>query len=312
MMKKYNYYPLLLLISMQSLVATAGTVHPFIDVLAWRASESSSAWAETISPVLTTSNNINHSYLNFNTRPGFKAGFIYVPEDNNLDATFYWTSFSSGSSKNIPVGDHVIASLFFSGSPFLSKDVFVGAYANWQLAMNMVDLEISHHFNPSPSLTLTPKLGMKGGTINQSMNVDWNALLFTATEKVTNNYTGIGPSFGLNAKWNIVKDFNLVGDVSTAFMYGRWNDNDTFNRPAGLFPALTNFTSMNQSKLGSLMMDYYFGLQWVHQRQSRVSLNIGYEMQYWADQLRWLAVQQFPTLGALTIQGATCGITIDL
>lgn len=303
---------LFLLISMP-LMAKAGTLHPFADLLEWRASESSSAWAETISPVLTTSNNINHSYLNFNTRPGFKVGFLYTPEGNYLDTTLYWTSFSSNSSKNIPFGDHIIVSLFFSGSAFLSDGAFLSAYANWKLAMNMFDGEVSHHFNPTPTLTLTPKLGVKGGTINQSINANWNALLYTATETVTNNFSGIGPSFGLDAKWNIVKDFSLIGNVSTAFMYGRWNGNDTYNRPADFFvSALTNITSMNKSKLGTLMMDYYLGLQWVHQGQSRVSLNLGYEMQYWAGQLRWLAIQQFPTLGDLTIQGATCGITIDL
>ena len=84
------------------------------------------------------------------------------------------------------------------------------------------------------------------------------------TFNVTNNFTGVGPSFGLNAKWNAFKNFNLIGDVSTALMYGRWNESDIYNRPAAVFgviPAATIFTSMNQSKLGTLMMDYYLGLQ---------------------------------------------------
>jgi hypothetical protein len=98
-------------------------------------------------------------------------------------------------------------------------------------------------------------------------------------------------------------------------MYGRWNESDTYHRPAaplGIQPAATIYTNMDKSKLGSLMMDYYLGLQWVHEGQSRVSFNLGYEMQYWAGQLRWMSVQQFPPLGDLTLQGATCGITIDL
>ena len=303
---------LLVLMSTQITAVSAGTFHPFIDVLAWRAAETSSAWAETISPVLTTSNNVNQSYLSFNTRPGLKLGLTYQSDDNDIDSTFYWTNFSSGSSATIPFGDHIIASLFFSGSFFLSGGVFFGSYANWQLAMNMFDWDVSHSFKPVPTVTLTPKLGVKGGSINQNINIDWQSLTYTANEKVTNNFSGIGPSFGMNAKWNVLKELNVVGDVTTALMYGRWNNNDTYHRPAGLVTEQTIFTSMNQSKLGTLMMDYYVGLQWVHEGQSRVSLNLGYEMQYWAGQLRWLAVQQFPPLGDLTIQGATCGITIDL
>lgn len=306
---------LALLIGMQSLTANAGTLHPFINVLAWRAAETSSAWAEVISPALTTSNNVNHEYLSFHTSPGWKLGFLYEPGDNYFDSSFYWTTFSTNNSKNIPLGDQIIASLFFSGSFFLSSSVSFGAYAKWQLALNMLDWEASHPFKPTPSFTLTPKIGVKGGTINQSINVNWFDEIYTATENVTNNFTGIGPSFGVNANWNLLKGFNLVGDVSTALMYGRWNESDTYHRPAALLGALpeeTIFTTMNHSKLGTLMMDYYLGLQWVHEGQSRVTVNLGYEMQYWAGQLRWLAVQQFPPLGDLTLQGATCGITIDL
>lgn len=314
-MRKNIYHLLLLLVSVYPAVVAAGTWHPFVDVLAWKASETSSAWAEVISPALSPSNNVDHEYLNFHTSPGLKAGFLYQPDDNDIDYTLYWTTFSSSNSKNIPLGDQIIASLFFSGSFFLSSSVSFGAYANWDLALNMLDCEASHSFRPLPSLTLTPKLGIKGGTINQSINVNWFDEIYSATEKVSNDFTGIGPSFGLNAVLNVAKNFNLIGDVSTALMYGRWNESDNYNRPAallGVIPAETIYTSMNKSKLGTMMMDYYLGLQWVHEGQSRVSLNVGYEMQYWPGQLRWLAVQQFPPLGDLTLQGATCGITIEL
>lgn len=314
-MKKLFYQTLLLMISLQPLMTTAGSVHPFINVLAWTASETDSAWAEVISPLVPTSNNVNHEYLTFHTRTGMKIGFTYVPENNFIDSTFYWTTYANNSSKNIPLGNQLIASLFFSGSAFLSESVGFGAYAKWQLALNMLDWEASHQFNPTPALTLTPKIGVKGGTINQSINVNWFDLIYNATENVTNNFTGIGPTFGLNAKWNLFKNFNVIGDVSTALMYGRWNANDNYARPAAIFgiqPAAAIYTSMTKSMLGSMMMDYYVGLQWIHEGQSRVSLNLGYEMQYWAGQLRWLAVQQFPPLGDLTLQGATCGITIDL
>lgn len=320
-MKKYIYQLPFLLIGMLPLAATAGTLHPFVDVLVWRASETESAWAEITSPAvnpdlsLAEATSVNHPYLDFNTRPGLKLGFLYTSDNDGIDNTFYWTTYSAGSSKNIALANHFIFSLFFSGSGFLSESVAFGAYARWQLALNMLDWEASHSFKPTPTLTLTPKIGIKGGTINQSINVNWFDELYTATEYVTNNFTGIGPTFGLDAKWNIFKGFNVVGDVSTALMYGRWNNSDTYHRPPsllGILPEETIYTSMNHNKLGSLMMDYYLGLQWVHEGQSRVSLNLGYEMQYWAGQLRWMAVQQFPPLGDLTLQGATCGITIDL
>jgi len=317
-MKKHIYKMLLMFAGLQPLAASAGTLHPFIDVLAWRASETDSAWAEITAPVLplpTVTKTVNHEYLTFHTRPGLKVGFLYEPGDGYFDSTFYWTTYSAASSKNIPLANHAIFSLFFSGSPFLSESISFGAYAKWQLALNMLDYVASHPFHPTPTLTLTPKIGVKGGTINQSINVNWFDLIYNASENVTNNFTGFGPTFGIDAKWNGFKNFNLVGNITTALMYGRWNESDTYHRPAaplGIQPAATIYTNMDKSKLGSLMMDYYLGLQWVHEGQSRVSFNLGYEMQYWAGQLRWMSVQQFPPLGDLTLQGATCGITIDL
>lgn len=304
----------ILLISMLPSVAKAASVQPFLDLLAWHAAESNSSWATT----LTFPNNgtdVIQSNVSFNTRPGLKLGFLYAAEDCFWDTKFYWTYFSTSTTKTIPIGEQIVTSLFFSGSFFISTDVFFGGSANWQLTMNMFDLEASHAFKPIPSLTFTPKVGVKGGSINQAIDAEWNAILFTATEKVTNNFMGIGPSFGLDSKWNAYQELNLVGNIAAAFMYGRWNVNDIYTRPSaffGLITPTTISTSMNHSKLGTLMMDYYLGLEWTHKGRSHVTVRLGYEMQYWANQLRLVTIQQLPTLGDLTIQGATCGITIDL
>jgi len=314
-MKKYSHYILLLLLCLHTLVASAASVQPFVDLLGWHATESNTSWATTISKP-NGQTHITPSGISFNTGLGVKAGVLYAPEDTFFDTTFYWTYFPTSATKTIPtVIGQVVSSLFFSGSYFIAKDIFAGANANWQLTLNMFDLLASHAFKPSSSLAITPKVGMKGGSIYQAINVTWDAVIATANEKVTNNFTGFGPSVGVAAKWNFYQDFSVVGDVSSAFMYGRWNNKDSFNRPPALFgliPQQTIVTTMNQAQLGTLMMDYYLGLEWLHQGRSKVTVKIGYEMQYWADQLRLIAIQQLPTLGDLTIEGATCGISIDL
>lgn len=313
-MKKLIYYMLILLISIQPLAAIAASVQPFVDLLGWQASESNTSWATTLK-FPDNSKYVTQSNINFNTRLGVKAGLLYETEDNFWDTKFYWTYFPTRAKKNIPVGNKLVTSLFFSGSFFISNDLFFGGNANWRLIMNMFDLEASHHFEPIPALSFTPKVGVKGGSINQKIHAVWNAILYTSTEKVTNNFYGIGPSFGLDTKWNACQNLSLVGDISAALMYGKWNVKDTYKRPSaffGLITPTTISTHMNHSKLGTLMMDYYLGLEWIHQGRSRVTLQLGYEMQYWANQLRLVAVQQLPTLGDLTIKGVTCGISIDL
>ncbi len=312
-MKKYIYL-IFAILCFAAFNASASSVQPFVDLLAWRAYESNASWATILSfPSNTT--NFTPNYINFNTRLGMKAGLMYSPENNFWDSKLYWTYFPTNTSSSIPVAAHVVTPIFFSGSTLISGDAYLGGSVNWDLTMNMIDLEISHGFKPLPSFTLTPKIGIKGGSINQNINANWNAVILVATENVTNDFTGMGPSFGLDGKWNFYGDFSVVGDISSAVMYGRWNVKDTYKRPAallGIIPAQTIVTSMNQSKLGTFMMDYYFGLQWIHQNKSRVTVQLGYEMQYWANQLRIVTINQLPTFGDLTIEGATCGISIDL
>lgn len=310
----YMYVLLFMLSSMSPIIARAQCLQPFVDLLAWRANETNTAWATTFTfPNNTTQ--VTQSTINFNTRAGLRAGLSYSADNNFFDTKFYWTYFPSSITKSLRVGDKLITSLFFSGSFFISENLFFGASANWELVMNMFDLEVSHHFKPTPSLTFTPRVGVKGGSINQTIKATWDAILYTSTERVTNNFTGIGPSFGVNAKWNVYQCLSVIADVSTAFLYGRWNGNDIYKRPSaffGLITPTTISTRMHDSKLGTLMMDYFLGLEWIHQGRSRVTVQLGYEMQYWANQLRLITVQQLPTLGDLTIQGATCEISIDL
>lgn len=314
-MKKHISRFLFLISSLMPVISHAANVQPFVDLLAWHAYESSASWATTLSfPGNTT--NFTPNYIDFNTRLGMKAGLTYSP-DNFWDTTLYWTYFQASTSKSIPVGSEIVTSLFFSGSELISHDVFFAGNINWQLNLNMLDLTASHAFKPTPSFTLSPKIGVKGGSIDQDITAHWNALVYTATENLTNHFTGAGPSFGLNAKWNFYQDISLVGDVSTALMYGKWNVKDAYYRPEFTLifipiPSQTIVTSMNQSKLGVMMMDYYLGLEWIHKGQSQVTVKLGYEMQYWANQLRLITINQLPTLGDLTIEGATCGISIDL
>lgn len=311
-MKKYFYNLFIVLVSMLPFTAKAACVQPFVQVMDWHASESNSAWATTITSQNNTVNVIQ-STANFNAEPAWKVGVLFTPENKYWNTTLYWTHYSTNSTKNINLNNQIISSLFFSGSYFISNDLYFASTANWNLNMNMVDLDVSHNFKPTPSVTLTPKIGLKGGSINQQINIDWNAILYNSTESVGNNFAGIGPSFGLDGKWNFYKELSIVGNISTALMYGRWNLSDTYQRPSaffGLITPVTISTRANQSKLGAFMMDYFLGLEWMHQGQADVALRIGYEAQYWAGQLRLTAVQQLPTLGDLTLQGATCGISI--
>lgn len=286
----------------------------FSDIFYWQASEeSASVWATSGSKPTTDTTELTPENIDFSPDYGFRVGLMYEPTNSFFDTKLYLTSYSTKTNDNIPVGDQVIFPEFFSG--FLSGNFFFGANTNWEIGLNELDLEISHAFKPTNSFTLRPSIGIKGAIIDQTINADWNAIFYTSTEKVENNFNGIGPSIGLDADWNFYKNFSLDGNLSIALLYGNWDITDNYQRPSallGLVTPTTINTGTTNSQLGVPMYDYFLGLKWEHHAKSQIALKLGYEMQQWDDQLRITTFEQLPVHGDLTLQGVTCGISIEV
>lgn len=298
---------------MQPLNAVAEGFAAFADVLVWRASqEANSTWATFVKETNANTIDLDATNVDFDWDLGFRGGALYESA-NTWDAELFWTYFHTKTNSNFNVGRQIVLPEFFSG--FISGNFFFGANMDWRLTMNMVDLKFGHKFTPSKSLTIRPAFGIKGGTIYQTINCSWLADIYTSTEIVKNNYTGVGPSFTLDTSWNVYKNFGIFANFSTAFMWGHWKVNDTYSRPSavlGLVTPTTITTSLNTTQLGTMMFDYILGLEWTYTGRSIVNVQIGYEMQFWANQLRIPTFQQLPVSGDLTLQGATCRIRVYL
>lgn len=308
-MKKCLTYYVTALLCLPLLSASAATVLPFAEFLYWHASEQpASTWASVSTFTLDEYKAENN---NFGWSPGVRLGVSYEP-DALFDTTLYWTYFSTQSKDTIPLGPHLVIPQFFSG--FLSGNLFFGASSQWDMTMNMVDLQISHPFVIARNLVLSPAIGLKGGVINQTIDTRWEADIYTANENVTHDYGGVGPSFGVSGIWNMTQTFRFMGSFSAAFMWGNWDVKDVYTRPyvpLSLTPDATEITTeLEEAALGAAMLSYFLGLEWSPEVFSRATFVLGYEMQYWPNQLRLTTFQELPTHGDLTLQGGTCGITI--
>ncbi len=303
-----------LLLGMQPLSAFAEGFAIFADLLAWQASEETAAtWSTIVRESSPNTVDMNATNIGFDWDLGFRGGAAYESADNFWDSELFWTYFASKTSSNFNVGRQIVLPEFFSG--FVSGNIFFGANINWRLTMNTVDLKVGHKFKPSNSFSLRPAIGLKTGTIYQTISTDWYADIYTSTETVKNNFFGIGPSFSLDSNWNVYKNFSIFANISTAFLWGHWTLNDTYARPSaalGLVTPTRITTTMNQTQLGTIMFDYILGLEWTHKGRSNVTFQLGYEMQFWANQLRFTTFQQLPVHGDLTLQGGTCRIRVDL
>lgn len=290
------------------------TLQLFAEPLYWQASEqTASIWASQVSVPGNNELRFSPNNMGFDWQPGIKLGMALSPETPGWDGSVFWTHYSTKSSDNVSSAFQIIMPEFFSG--FTSGNLFFGSNIDWQLVMNTINLNTGHSYAVTDHLTLRPTAGILGASIDQTINSVWNALFFESTERVTHQFSGIGPDFGLSALWNITGHWNLTGRIDGALLWGRWDVQDTYvrpNAPGVGVTATTITTRINDSQLGTLMLDSFAGLTWQRPSMHTITLQLGYEMQYWANQLRLTAFQQLPTRGDLTLQGATCGLFIDL
>lgn len=304
---------ILSLISLHSAGAAANQISVFGDVLNWRASEQTAAlWATVITIPADNLIDIEEKNIKFRQNLGYRGGVVYNADCDAWDASLYWTYFPSKAQKNISSATQIITPEFFSG--FLSGNFFFSASLDWQLKMNTLDFELGRTFYILDSLEVHPAVGIKTGTIHQNINALWNAAIFTSTENVIHNFSGLGPSFGINCYWLISDSFSLFGDLSAAFLWGHWKIQDTYTRPSALFGLVTPTTittTTNKASLGTLMLRYRLGVEWSFQSLSNLVFQLGYEMQFWPNQLRMPTFQLLPVHGDLTIHGAICRINLN-
>ena len=253
---------------------SAQGVTPFADVLAWHASEqTSSIWSSVVAiDPLNGQTTFAPADVRFNWNAGMRIGIAHVPQEQGWDVKLYWTYFRTSQNVSVAPGSGLVLPEFFSGFVSGDSSAFTAAALTWSLVFNTVDLEAGHEISVGEFLHLRPTMGLKIASINQSIHSLWAnpATSASATENVTNNFLGVGPSFGIGGRWDVPKfpTVSLIGSFSGALMYGLWNVDDAFqnNNPLTVANQYTAFnTSMRDSALGTVMLRYFFGLQWTHQ-----------------------------------------------
>lgn len=316
-MLKKHWFALIILhiFSPPSLATDRWSVYE--DLLYWHASEQpTSVWAYQFSL-----NQLSQGtyFTEPNTYFGWSAGLrlgIQKTSESYFDKKLYWVHFSTKTNEGLVTTDgQLLLPEFFNGftttSPYNSADI------HWNIEMNIIDAKIGHVFHPFDTLEVHPSVGIKGGTINQSIDSSWQLdalgfILYQATENLKNNFSGIGPSFSIDCRWRLNKCFSLLSDFDVALLWGRWHIDDEFYRPNSLFFDEKRIHSQTKDYLGSFMTSYFLGLEWAFEFSAQVKIKAGYELEFWANQLRLPVFQALPIHGDLTFQGATCGIYITL
>ncbi|MCO6047162.1 Lpg1974 family pore-forming outer membrane protein [Aeoliella sp. ICT_H6.2] len=293
-------------------VASGEGVTPYAELLYWRPSAATSAvWASVV-----TEDEFEAKGVDFDWGAGYRAGLLLEPTGWLWDMNLEVTHFTTTAASDVPEGLHLVIPEFFSG--FLSGDSFefTSASLDWQLNYTVFDFEAGHTIPLGQAWELRPTFGLKSAVMNQHVQSEWvdPILGLTAAENVKHEFFGFGPSAGIEARWKPREKLTVVGECSGALLYGVWNVEDNFRRttdglPSPSYEAFS--TRMNDSRLGTVTLRSFLGIEWRVPCPMDVQLRAGYEVQWWANQQRLLTFQQLPMHGDLTFQGGTCGLAVS-
>lgn len=284
------------------------------DFLYWYPSEEvNDIWASVISVGFDTSS-WGAPGFNFAWDCGFRVGTGYDFAYDQWDSALYWTWFQTETSRSIPSAPNTEISPEFDAA-FLTGNSAQSLKGNWSLLFNLFDWELGRQFWVSKGLSLRPFLGIKGGWIHQSIHAHYANLIIadlvtghSGKEHLKNNFWGLGPSGGVNTKWNLRtwgKHFlNFFGDFSMATMWGNWSCSDVYQSTV---PQTYSINTEN-SALGALMFRGFAGIGW---NATHLSAKLGFETQIWFNQLRLSTLQIQRLHGDLTLQGLTFNCRYD-
>ncbi|MDN3505665.1 MAG: Lpg1974 family pore-forming outer membrane protein [Simkaniaceae bacterium] len=286
----------------------------FGDFLYWKASEQPSLlWASTLGSTLGGIEVFEGENVTFDWNTGFRVGGGHTFDCDCWDVRAYWTRFHSKGDKAIPQKDQIIFTQFFAG--FLKEDLADSAKINLSLKYNMFDGQVGKNFCFCECISLTPYIGLKGGWIDQAICTEWENFIllpfsrYTSTEDVTNDFWGVGPSAGVDSKWELGHCFSLFGDFDMAVLWGTWKSTDVYENSRS---EVSN-VRMNDTHLGSLMIGAFAGLGWETDisEWAHFAARLGYEGQIWFNQFRIPTFQQLRVHGDLTLQGGTLNLSVE-
>lgn len=296
----------------------------FAEALIWKfRAGSADNWAQEISPA-GTDRTARILGVPFKWQPGLRVG---VGQNNcdDWDTVFSYTGFQTkGKSQASPTSGSVYSP--FLGNFYInntngagiSGPIYQSANIQWKVLYNIFDLEIGRKFAVDPFLKLRPFIGLKGGSINQTIHSNWQnpsvATTFTsASENLKNNFWGIGPSIGLDTTWAICQSsygsFNLFADISGSLLWGHWRFKDQYenNTTASVAVHLRPINGAATMARGLL------GIEWTHclSTESSLTIRLGYEAQVWFNQMQYYSFNMGRLNNLLSLQGGVLNLRFN-
>lgn len=230
-------------------------------------------------------------------------------EGRNLDPDFDWNlGFNIGAGYrfvNSNCGFAVDWMHYNNDSGNDSEDNF----QNWKLDYNVVDLVYLCDYGYSTCFNVMPFAGLKYARIDQKIDYHLisseDEVLAISDGRVKEDFSGIGPVFGVEADWRLGCGFSFYGNIAGSVLFGRFhvhsNNTDEFETGTNI-DHLVKHTQASQ-----FVLDLGFGVRW----ETCFCCDKILVLQLGVEEHRFFNHNQFCGYGDLSLDGVSFGVGIE-
>ena len=220
---------------------------------------------------------------NFKWEFGFKAGIGYNTTCDSWDFGILWTSYTGKARThlNIEVEDNQTLLPIWSSfdgtnsaspNPTFQLPLFAtDIRADWDLNLDLVDLELGRAFWSSKRVSLRHHIGLRFANIRQNYHIEHRGGSWSRPTPRLNNFVdldndfkGVGMRSGLDTLWTFGCGWSVYGDTAVSLIYGRFSiDHAEQNRDA--VPSFTKnkfFDTEDSVRASRLAFDFNIGIEW--------------------------------------------------
>jgi len=233
------------------------------------------------SAIQQLNNLIDAEYLTpeFDWDWGFKAGIGYNTTCDGWGIGILWTWYK-GKAHDIVEGEpddnQTLMPIWSAFAPGFGLNLYTDEIeSNWNLSLNLVDLELGRDFWVSKYLSLRPLVGLRLAKIDQAFDLQhkggsWRGLQgtpFDATSNLVelkNDFRGVGIRSGLDTTWNFGCGWAIYGNLAASILYGKFSirHDETNRKVEAPFPKTRIIETSESFRASRAFLDLGLGLQW--------------------------------------------------
>jgi hypothetical protein len=260
--------------------------------------------------------------VDFEFDPGVRVSAGFDFGRRNWDIALRWTYHYTSPTGSTGTDNPSLSVIPLAYDPVFQVGTGEPPVANtakskWTNQFNALDFEMGYDYFFSQMFSIRPYFGLKAAWIDMHSNSKYTNVLIpgnpnTPFDEVSvrskSDYWGVGPRVGIDGHLHMGWGFSFYALTSASMLYGAF---DTTLKVSNLL--ISGTTKYNNYYRLRTMAQIATGLRWgwCFSRKYFLSLHLGWETQYWWEQLEMRFAERFEPDADLTFSGLDAGIRFD-